>query len=196
MGALIGPHEIYISNLLDLFNLRFGPAQPAVTPAWLSKVRVAAPLQPWLSGGIDEIAALQEEFKIFRAGEPFLKGAALLGLTDVRHSSAKERWVRYLAKLPEMRSDNPAESGDQRIVNALLENFGRDGGPLPCFMQAHDGRRVEPGLVTVAVGTPLFYLEGVQFLIIQLPMRPTPSPTRRARPSRPRGGTSAAGGPR
>jgi hypothetical protein len=159
MGARINPHEIYIGSLLEPFNLRFGPAYPAVAT-------------PWLSGGIVEIAALQREFSIFRAGRPFLESAALLGLTGALYSPAKERWVGYLAKLPEMKSDNPAESGDQRIVNALLANFDRDGGPLPCFMQAHDGRRVEPGLVTVAPGVPLFYLESVQFLTIQLPMRP------------------------
>ena len=110
MGALIADHQIYIRSLLELFNVRFGPAQPAVTPEWLSHLKVKAPLQPWLSGGIDEIAALQKEFQIFRAGRPFLEGAALLGLTDALQSSAKEFWVRYLAKLPEMDSDNPAES--------------------------------------------------------------------------------------
>jgi hypothetical protein len=197
MGALIADHEIYIQSLLELFNVRFGPAHPDLTPEWLSHLKIKAPLQPWLSGGIDEIAALQKEFGIFRAGRPFLEAAALLGVTGALQSAAKKRWVGYLAKLPEMSSDNPAETGDQRIVNALLENFDREGGPLPCFMQAHDGRRVEPGLVAVAVGTPLFYLESVRFLIIHLPMRPEP-PTRPPRRTRsPRPGTAAsARGPR
>jgi len=174
MGVRINPHEIYFGSFFELFNLRFGPGHPAGT-------------SPWLSGGIVEIAALQSEFGIFRTDRPFLESAALLGLTGALYSPAKERWIEYLAKLPKMDSDNPVETGDQRIVNALLANFAGEGGPLPCFMQAHDGRRMEPGLVTVAAGAPLFYLESVRFLTIQLPMRPAPGAAVAAPSPRPGG---------
>lgn len=164
MGARIDPHEIYLGNFFELFNNRFGPSFPA------------GDASTWLSGGIAEIAALQREFKIFKPGRPFVKSAALLGLTGSGYGPPKGRWVYYLEKLPRMESDQAGVTGDERIVNALLENFQRKGGPLPCLLQPQDGRNMEPGLVTVSQGRPLFYLESVEFLTIGLPMRPSGGP--------------------
>lgn len=163
MGALIDPHEIYLGSLFERFNNRFGPSFPGDD-------------SPWLSGGIKEIEALQREFELFRPDRPFVKSAALLGLTGSEYGPQKERWVSYLEKLPAMSSDQEGVTGDKRLVRALLENFDRPGGPLPCLMQPHDGRRVAPGLVTVSQESPLFYLEGVEFLTIRLPFRPSDGP--------------------
>lgn len=167
MGMIIAPHEIYFGTFFDRFNDRFGPSEPK---------------QPsvWNSGGIAEIAALQKEFEIFRRRRPFLDSAALLGLTGPASGPAKDRWLEYLSRLPKMDSDKAGVSGDQRIVEALVENFRRDG-PLPCFMRAYDGRTREPGLVLVTEEQPVFYLESVTFLTISLPMRPE-GPKRSARP--------------
>ncbi|MBK1656981.1 hypothetical protein, partial [Paracraurococcus ruber] len=177
MGLLIDPHEIYFNHFINGFNQRFGPAHPAPEPAWVANAAaVAGPARAALAGGIAEIAALQREFGIFRPGRSFLQSVALLGLTGALHGAAKERWLEYLAKLPRMQSNNPRETGEERIVNALVANFDRKDGPLPCYMQAHDGRTLEPGLVVVSEGTPLFYLEGQRFLTICLPMRPSGGP--------------------
>lgn len=164
MGALIDPHEIYLGNFFELFNNRFGPSFPADDASI------------WLSGGIAEIAALQREFNIFKPGRSFVKSAALLGLTGSGYGPPKGRWVYYLEKLPRMNSDQAGVTGDERIVNALLENFRREGGPLPCLLQPQDGRKREPGLVTVSQERPLFYLESVEFMTIGLPMRPSAGP--------------------
>ena len=123
-----------------------------------------------------EIAALQREFEIFKPGRPFVKSAALLGLTGGDYGPPKERWVAYLEKLPRMSSDQKGVTGDERIVKALLDNFQRAAGPLPCLLQPHDGRKVKPGLVTASQERPLFYLESVEFLLIRLPMRPSDGP--------------------
>ncbi len=178
MGMIIAPHEIYFGTFFDQFNDRFGPS---------------APRQPsvWSSGGIAEIAALQKEFEIFRKGRPFLDSAALLGLTGHFSGPAKDRWVEYLAKLPKMQSDRDGISGDQRIVEALVENLRRDA-PLPCYMRAYDGRTRGPGLVLVTEEQPVFYLESVTFVTISLPMRPEAPKRSATRPSRPRTGPRAS----
>lgn len=164
MGARIDQHEIYFGSFFEMFNKRFGPSFPVDDPS------------TWRAGGIAEIAALQTEFELFKHGRPFVKSAALLGLTGTSYGPPKDRWVYYLEKLPRMSSDQAGVNGDHRIVTALMDNFKREGGPLPCLMQPHDGRRVAPGLVTVSVGRPLFYLESVEFLTISLPMRPSSQP--------------------
>jgi hypothetical protein len=140
---------------------------------------------PWQAGGIVEVAALQQEFEIFRAGRRFLESAALLGIGGLESSPAKDRWLEYLTRLPEMRSDQTDVPGDQRIVGAIVENLQRPS-PLPCFMRAYDGRTREPGLVVVSEEQPVFYLESVTFLTISLPMRPTPTQPARTRTRQPR----------
>lgn len=171
MGMIIDPHEIYFGTFFGRFNMRFGPPQGGGHP-------------PWGGGGINEVAVLQKEFEIFRTGRPFLDSAALLGLGGLVSSPAKDRWLEYLARLPKMQSNDPNASGDEHIVASLLRNFTRRQ-PLPCYMQAVDGRLSEPGLVTVTETTPLFYLESVKFLTISLPMRPA-TPSKRAAPRAPR----------
>lgn len=170
MGLVLAAHEIYFVTFFDRFNARFGPRAPGQQSIWHS-------------GGIVEIAALQKEFEIFRKGRPFLESAALLGLTGQIGGHAKDRWLEYLIKLPKMKSDRDGINGDQRIVDALVENLARRN-PRPCHMQAYDGRTREPGLVLVTEERPVFFAEGVTFVTISLPMRPEApkgSTTRRPR---------------
>ncbi len=169
MGERIRPHEIYLGSFFDRFNQRFGPAD-------IYNLTTA-----YHAGGIAEIAALQKQFTIFKPGRPFLESAALLGLGGTVSGPAKDRWIGYLAKLPKMQSDDPAQNGDERIVNALVANF-RKRSPLPCFMQAYDGRTRQPGLVVVDEAMPLFYLAPTKFLVISLPMRPDPASAATAEP--------------
>ena len=159
MGMIIRPHEIYFGSFFEHFNMRFGPSDPVLDPVWRS-------------GGIVEIAALQKQFQIFRPDRPFVESAALLGLGGLLSGAAKDRWIEYLCRLPHMRSDDAAQNGDQRIVTALARNL-EASDPLPCFMQAHDGRKSEPGFVEVREASPVFYLDPVRFLTIHLPMRPS-----------------------
>jgi hypothetical protein len=175
MGMIIEPHEIYFCTFFCRFNMRFGPPMPSRGSVWQA-------------GGIVEIAALQREFEIFREGRPFLESAALLGIGGLESSPAKDRWLEYLARLPQMGSDRADMQGDQRVVGAIIENLGRES-PLPCFMRAYDGRTREPGLVVITEEQPLFYLESVTFLTISLPMRPRQP--RRSRTGQPRSRTGS-----
>lgn len=159
MGMIIAPHEIYFGSFFERFNARFGPAQPTSGSVWQA-------------GGIAEIAVLQKQFGLFRPDRQFVESAALLGLTGAVNSPARDRWVEYLERLPNMVSDVQDQNGDQRIVSELIKNLSQDN-PLPCYLEAHDGRLKEPGVVLVQTLHPVFYLESVRFLTIRLPMRPS-----------------------
>lgn len=158
MGVRVQFHEVYYGSFFEQFNMRFGPTETVQDPVWRS-------------GGIAEIAALQRQFQVFRRDRPFVESAALLGLGGLISGPAKDRWIDYLHRLPTMQSDDPKQNGDQRIVNALIENFEQTN-PAPCFMQAHDGRLSEPGRVMVDHASPMFLFEPAHFLTIRLPMRP------------------------
>ena len=160
MGAIMIEDDIYIGSFLDLFNVRFAP------------VPFSAVLdQESLYGGIDEIAALQREFEIFRTDRPFSKSAALLGLGGFYNARAKNRWFTLLKRLP--------KNGDQQIADALVENFKRRK-PLPCYMRSHffvDARSDQNRVIITEREEPLFYLQQ-EYLVFSLPMAPRPQLTR------------------
>jgi hypothetical protein len=155
MGARMIEDDIYIGTFLDLFNVRFAPTPFSINPETAY-------------GGIDEMANLQEEFKIFKPKRPFSESAALLGLGGIYSARAKNRWLDLLRNLP--------EDGDQKIADALVANFKRKQ-PLPCYMRAHDLRTKGENKVVIAESDdPLFYLEQ-EYLTISLPMAPKPRET-------------------
>ena len=154
----MGEWDAHIGSLLELFNLRFAPVQDA---------KEESPLY----GGISEVAALQSEFEIFKAGRPFVESARLLGLGGLANNIVKNRWLKLLAELATYESDRAGENGDERIVNALIENL-KLPEPLPCYMQAHDSRGKDARRVIVQDShRPLHYIEQA-YLTISLPMRP------------------------
>jgi hypothetical protein len=159
MGALMAEDDIYIGPLFDLFNLRFGPEQTE---------------QEFDAGGSSEIKALQDEFEIFRQGRTFVESAKLLGLGGLHNNRAKNRWFSLLTWLAKVPSDQDGQTGDQRIVNALIKNFARKS-PLPCFMKAHDSRGPDGLRVIVGEDKPIFYIDRT-YLTISLPMAPKVPP--------------------
>jgi len=156
MGAFMIEDDIYIGTFLDLFNVRFAPTPPfSITE------------KDFFFGGIDELAELQKEFKIFRPGRLFSRSAAILGLGGIYKAQAKNRWFRLLRSLP--------GNGDQQIADALVAHF-MNKRPLPCYMMAHDSRpKGENRVIIIENDTPLFYLEQ-EYLTISLPMAPRPKP--------------------
>jgi hypothetical protein len=155
MGALMAEDDIYIGPLFDLFHLRFGPEQKDVELT---------------AGGVSEIKALQDEFDIFQEGRSFVESAKLLGLGGLQNNRAKNRWFSLLTWLAKVPSDQDGETGDKRIVNALIKNFARKS-PLPCFMKAHDSRGPDGLKVIVREDEPIFYIKRT-YLTISLPMAP------------------------
>ena len=162
MGALVGEDDVYIGSLFELFNLRFGVEQEEAE---------------LVAGGITEIKLLQEEFEIFKKGQKFVDSARLLGLGGLHNNRAKNRWFKLLTWLSTIPSDKAGESGDERIVNALIKNFA-SSKPQPCFMKAHDSRDKNGyGLKVVVIESdnPIFYIER-PYLTISLPMAPKVPP--------------------
>jgi hypothetical protein len=156
VGAFMKEDDIYIGTFLDLFNLRFAPEQTV----------------EGLSGGISEMVFLQGEFQIFQKGRTFADSAKLLGLGGYGNNKAKNRWFDLLVNLTKVASDKAGETGDQRIVNALIANLGKKKNSLPCYMMAHDSREKDANRVYVRENDrPLFYLEQL-YLTISLPMKP------------------------
>ena len=64
MGWFMKEHDIYIGSMLDELNLRFAPPQGLATHY----------------GGLDEMVALQKEFKILKKGRAFRTSVAVLNL--------------------------------------------------------------------------------------------------------------------
>jgi hypothetical protein len=157
MGAFMKEDDIYIGSLLELFNLRFGAEQD----------------EKGFAGGVTEMAALQDEFDIFVSGRTFAESAKLLGLGGPYNNRVKNRWFDLLAALPKYKSNKEGETGDQRIVNALIANFAGKN-PLPCYMKAHDARDKSgygPIVVVLENDMPIFYISQ-PYLTISLPMKP------------------------
>jgi len=177
---LMKEDDIYIATFIDLFNLRFAPSEKPRSDAvkrghppprmWDSSAPHTEDPGDWPFGGVAEMAHLQREFQIFRAGRPFWQSAALLGVGGQANARAKNRWLSLLMWVGTRPSDKRGQNGDQRIVNALIANLGKTN-PLPCYMMAHDMNGPDNGKVVVKErDRPLFYIEQ-DFLTISLPMQ-------------------------
>jgi hypothetical protein len=155
MGAFMREDDIYIESLFDLLNLRFAPAPRPRAREWL--------------GGIEEIAALQQQFDIFQQGRSFKDSVALLNAGGFWNWRAKKRWYDLLSILNELPSNRAGQNGNDAIVNALITNLAA-ANPLPVYFKAHDGREDERVLIRDR-DRPLFYLQQ-DYLTVSIPLRP------------------------
>ncbi len=155
MGHFMKDHDIYIGWMLEDLNLRFAPSQGRTTHI----------------GGIEEMAALQKEFKIFKKGRAFKSSCAALNLGP-RNNEVKTLWQGLLANLARHPSNQKGEDGDSAIVNALMKNLAAKA-PLPVYFTSHD-MRGDPKNKEVKItpkSRPVYYLEQ-DYLTISLPMQP------------------------
>lgn len=155
MGFFMKEHDILIGSMLDQLNLRFAPAQGKETHY----------------GGIEEMAALQKEFNIFKKGRPLKTSVAVLNLAAY-NNDAKNRWHNLLGNLEKHKSNKGSQNGDQAIVNALLSNFALES-PLPVYFTSHDmrGSKENARVLITDKTRPVFYIEK-DYLTISLPMKP------------------------
>ncbi len=155
MGAFMREHDIYVDSLLDQLNLRFAPSQGKDTHY----------------GGLDEMIALQKEFKIFKKGRSFKTsvGALNIGATN---TEAKNRLLDYFGNLSKHDSNIPKHNGDVGIVNALIKNLASKK-PLPVYFTFHDMRAAK-GNTRVLIdgkGRPLPFFKR-DYLTISFPTLP------------------------
>ena len=151
MGWFMKEHDIYVGSMLDELNLRFAPSQGPAT----------------LYGGVEEMAALQKEFKILKKGRPFRTSASALNL-GARNNEVKNRWLEVLGSLSKYPSNVPKQDGDAAIVNALLKNLAAKA-PLPVYFTTHPMQDVAQVKITDK-SRPVHYLEQ-DYLTISLPMQ-------------------------
>ena len=158
MGFFMSYADILIPDLLNQLNLRFAPQQPNVA-------------DERLYGGIEEMAEIQKEFRIFKKGRPLHRSMRALNLSPA-DNAVRQRWLRLIERLADHPSNRNGENGSEAIVNALLENFA-SSKPLPVYLTSHDmqGKPVQESRVLVTHGArPVHYLE-VDYLVISLPMQ-------------------------
>lgn len=155
MGAFMKDHDIYIGTMLDELNLRFAPSQGRGTHF----------------GGIEEMAALQKEFKIFKKGRAFETSCAALNLGS-RNNEAKTLWHSLLRNLCKHPSSKGNEHGDSAIVGALIRNLASPM-PLPVYFTSHDmrGDATNVEVKITPKSRPLHYMEQ-DYMTISLPMQP------------------------
>ena len=151
MGWFMQKHDIYVGSILDELNLRFAPTQGT----------------DLLFGGIEEMAALQKEFKIFKEGRSFQASSAVLNI-GARNAEAKNGWLSYLGSLHQHPSNKGAQNGDAAIVGALKKNLASKA-PLPVYFTSHSLQEDEMVKVTEKA-RPIHYLEQ-DYLVISLPMQ-------------------------
>jgi hypothetical protein len=154
MGWFMQEHDIYIGSILEELNLRFAPPQGGQAHF----------------GGIDEMAQLQKEFKIFKRGRPFRTSASVLNLGS-RNSESKNRWLEFLGSLAKHPSNVKGKNGDEAIVDALVKNLAAKK-PLPVYFTSHNmARGGDDAQVKITHGhRPLHYLEQ-DYLTVSLPMQ-------------------------
>ena len=155
MGYFLQEHDIYVGSLLDELNVRFAPSQGKESHY----------------GGIEEMAALQREFKIFKKGRSFKTSISVLNI-GAFNNDVKNRWHRYLEKLSSYESSVKGQNGDVAIVNVLVKNLAAKT-PVPVYFMSHD-LRGSPDNRQVRIldkSRPVFYLE-IDYLTISLPMQP------------------------
>ncbi|MES2786738.1 MAG: hypothetical protein V4684_14845 [Pseudomonadota bacterium] len=155
MGYFLKEHDIYVGSLFDELNVRFAPSQGKESHY----------------GGVEEMVALQKEFRIFKRGRSFKTSVAVLNI-GAFNNDVKNRWHRYLEKLDNYDSNRKGQSGDVAIVSALIKNLAA-ANPLPVYFTSHDMRgAAENRQVRVLENSrPVFYLE-VDYLTISMPMQP------------------------
>ena len=155
MGQFMKDHDIYIGTMLDELNLRFAPSQGRGSHF----------------GGIEEMVALQKEFKIFKKGRSFKMSCSVLNL-GARNNEVRALWQSLLGNLNRHPSAKAGHDGDSAIVNALIKNLA-SATPLPVYFTSHD-MRGETSNAEVKItdkSRPVHYLEQ-DYLTISLPMQP------------------------
>ena len=151
MGWFMKENDIYIGSMLDELNLRFAPSQGLATH----------------HGGIEEMVALQKEFKILKKGRAFKTSVAALNLGS-RNNEVKNRWLDLVGALSKHTSNIPKLDGDAAIVNSLVKNLAAKA-PLPVYFTSHPMQENAQVKITDK-SRPVHYLEQ-DYLTISLPMQ-------------------------
>lgn len=132
MGFFLKEQDIHVGSLLEELNVRFGPT----------------PNKKTHFGGIDEMVALQKEFKIFKKGRLFKTSVAVLNIGS-SNAEARNRLHDYFTNLKKHDSNVADQNGDAAIVTAIARNLASKN-PMPVYFTFHD-MRAEKGNTRVLI---------------------------------------------
>lgn len=166
MGFFMKEHDIHVGSLLEQLNVRFGPTPDKKTHF----------------GGLDEMVALQKEFKIFKKGRSFKNSVAVLNI-GASNAEARNRLHDYFANLAKHDSNVTGQNGDVAIVNAIVRNLASKT-PLPVYFTFHD-MRAEKGNTRVLVtdkDRPVPYFDR-DYLTVSFPTLPVKAAKPAAKPA-------------
>lgn len=166
MGFFMKEHDVHVGGLLDQLNVRFAPTPDKKTHF----------------GGLDEMVALQKEFKIFKKGRSFKTSVAVLNI-GASNAEARNRLHDYFANLAKHDSNVTGQNGDVAIVNALVRNLASKS-PVPVYFTFHD-MRAEKGNTRVLItekDRPVPYFAR-DYLTISFPTLPLKAAKSAAKPA-------------
>ena len=161
MGMLYNIDDIYIGSQFDLLNLRFAPPQGRPNQGMGSD----------LYGGIEEMAALQKEFQVFKKGRSFSMSIRILNVGGAWNRPLKNKLYLYLDSLSRTRS-NVGKNASDDLVEAMIRNL-KAAKPLPVYFRAHDSN-----IVALETSRPLSYLDQ-HYLTVSFPMKARKSKARK-----------------
>ena len=121
MGDFLKEHDIHVESFANQVNLRFAPSQGLRTH----------------HGGIEELAELQKEFKIFKKGRPLRTSMAVLNIGGTAGNDAKNRLYDYFDSLRKHGSNVKGKNGEEAVVDAIIKNFAAKT-LLPVYFKYHD----------------------------------------------------------
>ncbi len=113
---------------------------------------------------IEEMAALQKEFKVFSSKHTLQMSFALLNIAPPQ-GKERERWYRYLRQLHSYTSDMRGVDGHDRVVRAAQKNL-ESAKPLPMRLIVHSAK--ESREVKVTVETPIIFSKQ-KYLVVSVP---------------------------
>jgi hypothetical protein len=179
--------ERFLGGFVEQLNVRFA-AMPTVH-------QVEGSREEDRFGGIEELAALQQEFSIFAPDVPFGKSASVLGMGGAENLRCKNRWIQLLSSLHRFAAvvdGTPAEqNGNDAIVAAVMAALGATP-PTPVYFKVHDyGDQADGKVLIDHNAQPAFFLLGSgSYTTISLPLQSRASYLRK-NPGAPQGGKPA-----
>jgi hypothetical protein len=153
MGDLLKEQDIHVESFTHQLNLRFAP------PAGLKTHH----------GGIEELAELQKEFKVFKKRRRLSKSMAVLSIGSIAGNAAKNVLYGYFDGLAKMGSNVSGQNGEEAVVDALLKNFAARK-PLPVYFKYHDmaAPHGDMRVLVTPKARPLSYFNH-DFLVLSFP---------------------------
>ena len=175
MGMLIGDDDPYIGSLLETLNQLFARL-PDAPPGSKDIAMTSTEDQLGLHlSGVQEMRAIQAEFKLFDVNRPLVQSLRALGVGDRWNRDLKRKWYMLIQRLDKTGSNRAGLSGGKAIADALAQHL-QSGTPDPVYFKAHDSRTEGSDVLITPKDRPVFYIEQ-DFLTISIPMKPRTAQT-------------------